>query len=93
MMDLVGSSYGPCIAVVRIPEHFEPLMDEDIMHHKIGNPVGQNAKSERPAVPEFRIGAEIEQYHTYHSIEYEEGIVPFEPGVVILAMMVSVQAP
>lgn len=92
-MDFMGPANPPRIPIVRIAEHFEALVDKNIVYQEVGSTVNQDAQPDRETVPEFSIVTEVKEPHTYNGIEYKKGIIPFEPGVVVFPVVILMQGP
>jgi len=65
------------------------LVDEDVVHQKVSDTVGQDAKANRVTIPDD-IAAYIKKRHTYNGIENKKGIIALKPGIVFLMVMVLV---
>jgi hypothetical protein len=92
VVDFVSPSDPPGIPVVGIPEDLKPLVDKNVMHQKVGDPIGQDPESYGVALPEGS-GPQIEKAHAHHRIKDEKCIVSLEPGIVVFPVMVPVQDP
>lgn len=79
MMDFMGPSNTSCVPVVCVPEHFESLVNKNIMDEEVSRPIGHNAQTYRPAIPEIGIGPKIEKSYAHDSIKNKESIVTFKP--------------
>lgn len=90
MMDLVRSTNSSSIPVVGIPEHLKPLMDKDIMDHKIGHPISEDTQADRQASPETIILPANETNNTNRCVENKEGVISFPPAAMIFFVMVLV---
>ena len=53
MVDLMSSSDPFGIPVIGLSEHFESLMDKDVMYEEVGKSVSENAQSDRKACPQI----------------------------------------
>jgi hypothetical protein len=93
VVDLVRPAHSPGIPVIGFSEHFESLVDKDVMHQEIGNAVGKDTKADGKSLPERSGGPQIEKGHAHHGIENKKGVISFEPGVVILAVVIPVKDP
>jgi hypothetical protein len=93
VMDFMGAPDAPGVPVVRISEELEPLVDKNIVNHKIGDPVGQDTEAYWVALPERGIGRHHDKGHAHHGIKNKKGVIPLEPGIVVFAMVVPVEGP
>jgi hypothetical protein len=93
VVHFMGTAHTTGIPIVGISKEFKSLVDKNIVHQKIGDTVGQYAKSQWPSVPKPSVVAQEEQGHAHNGVEQEKGIVPFKPRVVVLFVMVFVERP
>jgi hypothetical protein len=93
MMDFVRASDSSCIPIVCIPEHFKTLVNENIVHKKIGQPVCKNPKANRQAGPKAIIAPTHKTADAHQGIEQKEIIIAFPPTAVFFMVMVFVQTP
>jgi hypothetical protein len=92
-MDFVRPAYTSGIPVIGVSEHLEALVDKDIVYQEIGDPIGQDAQTYGPALPEIRIRRGHDEGHADHRVEDEKGIIAFKPGIVVFSVMIPVEAP
>ncbi len=93
MVHFMRSSKSFCVPVVGVPKNFETLVYKYIVHQKICGPVRHDPDPDGIAVPKSGSSRHIEKRHAHHRIEDKKGIVPFEPGIMVLFMVVPVQGP
>lgn len=93
MMDFMRSSHSTGVPVVCISEKFEALVYKNVVHHKIGDSITQNTKTDRKTLPKPRVVRNHYKRHAYNGVKNKEGIVAFKPRVVIFSMMVFMKTP
>jgi hypothetical protein len=93
VVDFVCPPDAPGIPVIGIPEHFKTLVDKDVMHQEIGNPVGKDSQADGPALPEIRVRPGHDKGHADHCVEDKKGIIALEPGIVVFPVVIFVEAP
>jgi hypothetical protein len=52
VVDFVSAPYAPGIPVIRISEELKPLVDEDVVNHKVSNSIGEDTETKRVSLPE-----------------------------------------
>jgi hypothetical protein len=93
VVDFVSAPYAPGIPVIRIPEKLKPLMDKNIVNHKISNSISQDTETNWVPLPEGGICRSHQQRHADHGIKNKKGVISFKPGVMILVMVILVKRP
>lgn len=93
VVHFVGTANASCVTAVGISEQFEPLVDENVVHHEIGQSVGKNPQSDRQ--PDFQdvILPQQEKTDADYSVKNEKGIVSLKPRIVVFPVMIGVQVP
>ena len=93
MMHFVGFANGAQIHTIRIAPQLETLMYKDVMHHKVGKPVGSNAEAyPNPKVPACHYAKHDKQPAWYGKYQ-KKTIVFFEKLPFAYRVMVFVQIP
>jgi hypothetical protein len=86
--------YGKKIDVARTLQPFDSLVDEDLMHEEIGDPIDQDPETDpQPRRVKTFYASDDEQSDGRDREDQEEGIVPFQEAVVVLLVMVGMQVP
>jgi hypothetical protein len=93
VVDFVRAAYAPGIPVIRIPEELKPLVDEDIVNHKVRNSIGQDTETNRVSLPKGCICRGHQQRHADHRIKNKKGVISFKPGVVVFVVVILVKGP
>ena len=93
VMHFMGLTDPTGVPIVDVAEYFESLVDKYIVNDKISNTIGQIPKADGPSIPKSGIIADDDAGHAHHCVENEEGIVTFEPRVMVLSMVISMQTP
>lgn len=90
VVHFVCPAYGARISVVDVAEQLKTLVDEDVVHDKIGKAVAKNTDPDGD--PNFKHikPPQQEKPDTDHGIHYKEKVIAFKPRVVVLAVMVLV---
>ena len=92
MVHFVSPSDGPDICIVAAGEPFEPLVNDDIMHNKLGKSLRHDTKTHRVTPPHSGC------LHTIHDAEEtgdskndKEGIIFFkEPWLYLMMVLMEV---
>jgi hypothetical protein len=80
------------VGVVYVSEPFKALVNKDVVHHKIGDSVGENAESDRKANPEGLVGRH-QKTHAQYGEKQEESVVALKPRFVVFLVVIFVQYP
>ncbi len=84
---------SPGIPVIGVSEHFEALVDEYIVHKKIGQTVCKNPQTNGKSRPKAKIAPTNKTPNANQSIKKKKIIVTFPPASVVFVVMVLVQIP
>jgi hypothetical protein len=93
VVDFMCPSDAPGVPVIGVPEDFKALVDKDVVHQEIGDPIRQDPQANGPTLPKIRIGGGHDKRHADHGVEYEESVIAFEPGIVVFPVVVPVETP
>src|SRR5258706_12788029 len=92
MMHFMTPADRPYISAVAPGKPFEPLVDDHIMHDKIGEPIYHDTKSYGLHPPGMIKSSEVDQQYTWYSEDHKESIVLFKKSW-FCPVMVFVQVP
>ncbi len=93
MVHFVGAPDSSSIPIVGVPEHFETLVDKNIVHNKIGEPIGENPEPDGQSGPKSKIAPANKTTDAHQGIEQKEIVIALPPATVILMMVIFVQTP
>tara|TARA_R100000306_G_C4296970_1_gene103080 strand:+ start:228 stop:515 length:288 start_codon:yes stop_codon:yes gene_type:complete len=81
------------VPVIGVSEHFKTLVYKNIVHKKVGNPIGKNAQTDRQPCPKAIIAPSYKTTDADQGVKQKEIIVPLPPTAVVFVVMVFVQFP
>ena len=87
------SSDSTCIPIISISEHFETLMDKNVMYKKIGQSVSENPQADGQSGPKAKIAPTYKTTNAHQRIKKKKVIVSFPPTAVVFMVMIFVKFP
>ena len=93
MVDLMATSNGLKISILGVSEHFEALVDKDIVDQEIGQAVQADAQADPEQVVISLLHSEEQSGNSWNGEDQEEGVVVLQESLGSLFVVVPVQVP
>src|SRR5690606_39255925 len=90
VVHFMSSTYAAGVPIVRVSEHFEPLVYKNIVDKKIGNTIGKNTQPNGQSSQKSKIAPANKTADAYKGVKKKKIIVALPPTPVILVMVVFV---